>query len=500
MFYQTSNSSSEPPAWVGDAVFYQIFPDRFALSAKIHKPGPLQKWGSAPTAHGFQGGDLLGVVEHMDYLQQLGITAIYLNPVFKSASNHRYHTYDYYQVDPLLGGNSALKKLLNAAHNRGMHVILDGVFNHSGRGFWPFHHVMENGVESPYVDWFTLFGFPPNAYDSTQRPNYEAWWNLSALPKLNINNDEVREYLLKVGEYWIHFGIDGWRLDVPEEVTAEGFWQDFRRRVKKINSDAYLVGEIWQLAPEWVRGDRFDGVMNYPLSLIAMNFFAAESLRTEFRTEEYQLEALTARGALQKLTQLFESYTPIEQRGQMNILDTHDTPRFVTAAGGDYSALHLAILMQMTLPGAPSVYYGTEIGMMGARDPDCRRAFPWEASRWHHSTQNWTKAAIALRHQEKVLRHGIFVPIAGYENILAYILSGEKEDILVVFNANQKEVTAKLVLPVDHNCYRTHHDLWEVNINSDFSLRWGGGGGKDHPIALELTLPPRNARVIKLFK
>jgi neopullulanase len=409
-----------PPAWVADAIFYQIFPDRFARSARVHKPGHLQQWGSPPTRHGFQGGDLLGVVEHLDHLEELGVNAIYLNPVFKSASNHRYHTYDYFEVDPLLGGNAALRELLDAAHARGIRVILDGVFNHASRGFWAFHHIMETGLESPYIDWFTIYGFPLRAYDSSEKPNYAAWWGLPALPKFDINNSEVREYLLSVGEHWMRFGIDGWRLDVPEEITVPGFWEAFRQRVRAINPEAYLVGEIWHLAPQWVRGDRFDGLMNYPVGLTALDFFAARTLRTELGNgEEYPLQPLTASGALQRLIQVFKSYEPAVQRAHLNMMDSHDTPRALTAAGEDHSALHLAILMQMTLPGAPSIYYGTEVGLAGARDPDCRRAFPWDRRRWHQPTWEWTKAAVALRRAQPLLRHGRFTPIYGEEDVLA---------------------------------------------------------------------------------
>jgi len=492
-----------PPEWVADALFYQIFPDRFAASVSVPKPGPLQQWGSLPTANGFQGGDLIGIVEHLDHLQELGVTAIYLNPIFKSASNHRYHTYDYFEVDPLLGGNEALRSLLDAAHARNMRVILDGVFNHASRGFWAFHHIMEAGIESPYLDWFTIYGFPLHAYESKEKPNYEAWWQLPALPKFNINNQNVRDYLLSVGEYWMKFGIDGWRLDVPEEITAEGFWQDFRQRVRRVNPEAYLVGEIWRLAPEWVRGDRFDGLMNYPLAMTALNFFAAGTLRTEFNTPYFPLQPLTAGGALQKLTQVFETYPAAVQQAHLNVLDTHDTPRFVTVAGDDYSALHLAILMQMTLPGAPSVYYGTEVGLEGGRDPDCRRAFPWQPGRWHRPTWDWTRAAISLRHAQSTLRHGRFVPIHGDEELLAYLMAGEKESILVLFNAGRDAAMPTLQIPADLIWGRHARDLWSLKQPENTRLRWGGGVVKDAagvPVAsLQLDIAPRSARVI-LFR
>ena len=194
---------SNPPDWVSDAVFYQIFPDRFAASDRVPKPGPMEPWDTPPTTFGFKGGDLLGIVEHLDYIQGLGVNALYLTPVFASASNHRYHTYDYYTVDPLLGGNEALRALLDACHARGMRVILDGVFNHSGRGFWPFHHVVETGASSPYVDWFYIDRaalaaggeLRPYPLPGERRPlGYSAWWNLPALPKLNTNNPGMREH------------------------------------------------------------------------------------------------------------------------------------------------------------------------------------------------------------------------------------------------------------------------------------------------------------------
>jgi cyclomaltodextrinase len=181
-------TSPETPDWVRDAIFYQVFPDRFARSEQVPKPSNLEPWDSTPTVHGFKGGDLLGVAEHLDYLQDLGVTAIYFNPVFQSAANHRYHTYDYYQVDPILGGNDALRTLLDQAHQRGMRVILDGVFNHASRGFFQFHHIVENGPASPYVDWFIVKRFPLRPYHAPKgQQGYESWWDLPALPAIGSN-------------------------------------------------------------------------------------------------------------------------------------------------------------------------------------------------------------------------------------------------------------------------------------------------------------------------
>ncbi len=257
------------PEWVKHAVFYQIFPDRFARSARVDKPNNLEAWDSEPTTFGYKGGDLLGVLEHLDHIQQLGATALYFNPIFQSASNHRYHTHDYYQVDPLLGGDAAFDELLAECKRRGLRVVLDGVFNHSSRGFFQFNDILENGGASPWLDWFYVDQpsgeHPINAYDIKRAPGYRAWWGLHALPKFNTDNPQVREYLMRVGEYWIRKGVDGWRLDVANEIRTPGFWQEFRRRIKAINPDAYIVAEIWDESPQWLRGDQFDAVMNYHL-------------------------------------------------------------------------------------------------------------------------------------------------------------------------------------------------------------------------------------------
>jgi len=196
------------PDWVTDAIFYQIFPDRFAKSPRVAKPDNLEAWDAKPTMSGFKGGDLLGVVDHLDYLQDLGISAIYFTPIFQSTANHRYHTHDYYRVDPILGGDVAFKELLDAAHARDIRVVIDGVFNHASRGFYQFNHLLENGAASPYVDWFHIKGFPLRAYEGKPL-NYEAWWGIPALPKLNTGNPAVREFIFEVAEYWIRQGVDG---------------------------------------------------------------------------------------------------------------------------------------------------------------------------------------------------------------------------------------------------------------------------------------------------
>ena len=342
------------PDWVKHAIFYQIFPDRFARSDRTQPPPGLtfKPWGSSPEEQGFQGGNLRGIVDKLDYLQELGVTALYLNPIFVSAANHRYHTFDYFQVDPLLGGNQALRELLDEAHSRQMRVVLDGVFNHASRGFWPFHHILENGPDSPYLGWFIINGWPlrPYSSDKNNPPNYEAWSNLPALPKLNTNNEGARAYIFEVTRHWVEFGIDGWRLDVPAEIDDDDFWREFRQVVKRTNPEAYLCGEIWEEAQRWLQGDQFDSVMNYIFMGAALSFFGGQTLRPGYKRPQLKLEPLTAPALAQVIDWMHGLYDWEVNFVQLNLLDSHDTARALWIVSEDQSALRLAVLFQMTMP------------------------------------------------------------------------------------------------------------------------------------------------------
>lgn len=457
------------PEWVKDAIFYQIFPDRFAKSDRLSKDGlNLEPWDSAPTPYGFKGGDLLGVVEHLDYLQDLGITAIYFNPAFASASNHRYHPYDYYNIDPLLGGNTALRELLNAAHARGIRVVLDGVFNHASRGFWQFHHTLENGAGSPYVDWFHFnpdrlarkehLSAYPNRRDqylmrmgksSYDVIGYKAWYNNPALPKFNTNTPAVREFLWGVGEYWIKFGVDGWRLDVPVEIDDDSFWREFRRRVKAANPDAYIVGEIWHESQRWLKGDQFDAVMNYLLTGAMVGFFIKDMDPQICEVGEYKnyLRPLTAKSFAERIDYILNLYDPAVTQVLLNLLDSHDTPRFITTAKGDLSALRLAMLFMFTYPGAPCIYYGDEIGLQGRQDPDCRKSFPWDESRWNRDLFSYTKQCNALRKAYPSLRHGTYHRLYASNGVYAFGRKLKDETLVIALNADDEGHT--MDIPAD---------------------------------------------------
>jgi neopullulanase len=428
----------ETPEWVRDAVFYQIFPDRFARSLTVPKPGHLDEWGAWPTYHGYQGGDLIGVVEHLDYLVELGVNAIYFTPIFQSASNHRYHTHDYEKVDPMLGGTPALRRLLDEAHARGLRVVLDGVFNHASRGFFQFHDILENGSDSAYLDWFSIHGFPLNAYEGGKALGYKAWWNLPALPKFNTDTPAVREFLWGIGRKWIDFGIDGWRLDVPNEIDDDAFWREFRSRVRAGNPEAYIVGEVWSEAKRWLHGDMWDAVMNYLFTRACIAFFIGaavdrdELAKTSFRTLD-PTGALAFQKAIERVLSL---YHPNVSAVQLNLLGSHDMPRFLTLARGDESALRLATLFQMTYPGAPAVYYGDEIGMAGGHDPLNRGAFPWhKTATWNTALLHEFQRLIALRKERPALRRGSFAFVLATDDVIAYARRLGEETVVIAINA-----------------------------------------------------------------
>ncbi|MGI8588211.1 MAG: glycoside hydrolase family 13 protein [Chloroflexia bacterium] len=472
----------ETPEWVRHAVFYQIFPDRFAFSSSLPKPSNLELWDTPPTRHGFKGGDLLGVAEHLDYLQDLGITAIYFTPIFASTANHRYHTYDYYQVDPILGGNPAFRTMLDAAHARGIRVVLDGVFNHASRGFYQFNHTLENGPSSPYLDWFHFEQLPPNAYTHSELPGYTAWWGLHALPKFNTSSPAVREFLLGVGEYWVKQGIDGWRLDVPGEIADDSFWQEFRFRVKAVNPEAYIVGEIWGDGSHWLQGDQFDATMNYIFSDRVIAYTIGPHLDRELTQEHsrHTLQPLDGKAFADGIAYLFDLYPREITEVQLNLLDSHDTARFLSMARGDVTALTLATLFQMSYPGAPSLYYGDEIGLEGRRDPDSRRSFPWDMTRWNLDLRAYFKAAIALRHAHPALRTGTYQPLYAADGVYAFARS--LADDYVVVALNTAKARRHLSLPL----------LAHPPGPAPWRVLFGDAAPTVHGNQLELSLPSRS--------
>jgi cyclomaltodextrinase / maltogenic alpha-amylase / neopullulanase len=411
------------PYWVEDAIFYQIFPDRFANGDIRNDPPNVQPWGSAPTLWNFMGGDLRGIIDKFDYLLDLGVTAIYLNPIFLSASNHRYNTNDYFAIDPRLGKMADFKALLQVAHSNNMRVVLDGVFNHCGRGFFAFADILENQEYSSYRDWFHIKNFPVDAYSPGTADSYLAWWGFKSLPKYNTDNPAVRRYIFDVARYWIEQGADGWRLDVPNEIDDDSFWAEFRHTVKAINPDAYLIGELWTADTRWVGPDHFDGLMNYPLRDLLLDYLNGSFLTTTKFAD--------------KVESLLKVYPRENAYAMYLTLGSHDTERIATLLK-ETSKVKLAFSFIFAFPGTPAIYYGDEIGLKGGKDPECRSAFPWSSDQWQVDLQEAIKTLIAVRKRIPALRRGDLrrVLVDDRRRCYAFARTLGDQSVLVALNAS----------------------------------------------------------------
>jgi len=407
----------QTPEWVSRAVFYQVFPERFANGDPSGDPPGTRPWGEPPENFNFFGGDLVGLAGRLDELQDLGIGALYLNPVFQAPSNHKYDTADYLRIDPAFGSEQDFRHLVQECRRRGIRVLLDGVFNHSGTGLFAFQDLLARGQESPYRSWYFVHDFPIRM---EPKPNYEAWWGFAHLPKLNTEEPAVREYLLKVATRWIkEFGVAGWRLDVPNEVP-HSFWKDFRVAVKSVDPEAYITGEIWSDASPWLQGDQFDGVMNYPARAAILDLLTGKSGGHAFLL------------AIQKN---LLPYPEQAHGGLLNLLGSHDTPRIATLLEKDPSRLALAEVLQFTLPGTPMIYYGDEIGMEGGKDPDCRRCYPVDPHAGDRQQRQRLAHLISLRRELDPLVFGDFHPLFAEGDALAFERRVPGQAILVAVNA-----------------------------------------------------------------
>jgi glycosidase len=461
------------PYWLQDAIFYQIFPDRFANGDPSNDPPNVQKWGATPHNQGFQGGDLRGIIQRFDYLLELGINAIYLTPIFQAVSNHRYNTSDYYKIDEKLGDMLDFHALIELAHRNNVRVVLDGVFNHCGRGFFAFNDLAENEEHSPYKDWFHVHRFPLEAYGDGEAHNYAGWWKFKSLPKFNTANPQVRKYIFDVARYWIDRGADGWRLDVPNEIDDDGFWAEFRQVVKSANRDACLIGEIWVAEPRWTNETHFDGLMHYPLRAAILDRLNGVRSLTQFVDNSEELLRIYPR------ENVYAMYLT---------LGSHDTERMLTVLGGNLDKARLAFLFQFAWPGAPAIYYGDEIGLEGGKDPECRRAFPWEPQEWKGDLRAWVQNLIAVRAARASLRRGDHSRLMVDEEhgLYAFVRTLGEERTLVVLNTSDQP--QEVSLPV-HEYLPDDHTLRSLVSSSSSSI------SSSHPLTvrggkISLTLPP----------
>ena len=430
------------PHWAEGTLWYQIFPDRY-YNANISEN--LQPWNITPTRDNHLGGNLAGIREKIPYLQSLGIEVLYLNPIFTAPSNHKYDTVDYFSVDPSFGTTQELVDLVKQCHLCGIKVVLDGVFNHCGYYSAQFQDVIKNGGDSEYADWFYINGFPVQS----EPLNYECVGYYKWMPKLRFKTKAVRDFFLGVGRYWIETAdIDGWRLDVADEVDFT-FWQEFRREIKSIKPQAFLLAETWRDGRDMMRGDQMDSVMNYLFRDAVAEFFAKQSI-----------DSLAFNNLIEKM--LF-GYLKITRSVLFNLVGSHDTARFLTLCGGDIRKFKLAIAFQMTFPGMPVIYYGDETGMNGENDPDCRKFMDWEHI--NGDLLVFFKRLILLRKELPSLRNGDYRSIYCRDHAVAFARQNGKETTYVILNNSGDFHIAHIPMLEDAS-----QIVWQQSAFSEFKV------------------------------
>lgn len=421
MPYINETDVIKPVEWMQGAVFYQIFVDRFnSADEKKDRSYITMKWGDKPTPKNFAGGDIKGIIEKLDYLEDLGVTAIYLTPIFLSKSNHKYDIIDYKKVDPMFGTEEDLKELVQKAHAKGIHIVLDAVFNHCSMEMEEFQDVIKNGRKSPYYNWFIIDG----DYPDPEVGNYECFASCNYMPKFNTSNIEVQNFLLNIALFWIKkCDIDGWRLDVSDEVSHD-FWRKFRTFVKNEKEDAVIIGENWHDAYSYLQGDQYDSIMNYAFTKACLDYFANDKL--------------DAKGMAEKLNNVLMRNNSLINSMMLNLLDSHDTLRFLTELKGDRKKLLSALALETVYPGAICIYYGTEIGLEGGYDPDSRRCFDWNEENWDKEFLKELKRLTALKKNE-VIRRGT-VKIYDQNGLLVVDRKLNKTKVTLKINMTEKEI------------------------------------------------------------
>ena len=424
MPYINENDRMETVDWMQGAIFYQIFVDRFfAGDTQKDRSYINMQWGDKPTPKSFAGGDLRGIIGKLDYLEKLGISAIYLTPIFLSKSNHKYDIEDYKTIDPMFGNMQDFRELVELAHAKGIRIVLDAVFNHCSMDMKQFRDVMEKGRKSEYYDWFIIDG----DYPEPEKCNYECFASCNYMPKLNTANAQVQEFLLDIALYWIReAGIDGWRLDVSDEVSHD-FWRRFRREVKALKKDCVIVGENWHDAYSYLMGDQYDSIMNYAFTKACLDYFAHDNF--------------DAKQMAEKLNSNLMRNTAQVNDMMLNLLDSHDTHRFFSEVGKNKKKLLSAIALEIAFPGATCIYYGTEICMEGGYDPDSRRCFDWDQSHWDMDFLREVQNILQWKKKD-VIRYGIVRVYA-------------KDDYLYVERRYQK---TKFILKLNRENYEVYEE------------------------------------------
>ena len=461
------------PDWVYGGVMYQIFPERFRNGNDEITPENSIPWESTPTRLDFHGGDLHGVTEKIDYIKDLGVNIIYLNPIFLSSSTHKYDAWDHFKVDDTFGGDEALKDLIKEAHSRNMKVVLDCSLNHVHPRHFAFQDIVEKGEKSEYKEWFTVFDYPvrflhrPHLYANTYKvgwdgnseeyktylektfketkvpvevvdddgpiiePTFKAWWGVPDMPKINFKNDGARQWALDVTEHWIkNFDIDGWRMDVAKELDFS-FWKDFRDVAYSAKKDILLISEIFGDTSQWLQGERFDGTMNYSFRETMTDYFATKRIdNKEFANS---------------LANLYSMYSFEALSSCQNLLSSHDVKRFLNRCGANTDGMFGAVFLQATFPGIAGIYYGDEIGLGGADDPQNREPFPWESEdKWNKDLLKFTSELMSIKTSQPILRYGNFEMVTYDDNYVIFRRVLNDESLLCIVNRDLKNKDIEL--------------------------------------------------------
>ncbi len=436
MPYINQNDWMPTVDWMKNAVFYQIFVERFAMGdTQKDRSYVNMEWGDLPNPKSFAGGDLKGIVKRLDYLERLGVTALYLTPIFRSVSNHKYDTIDYMEIDPRFGTKDDFRELVGRAHQKGIRIVLDAVFNHCSMDLFQFQDVRKKGRASKYYDWFLING----DYPDPDRINYECFASVNYMPKLNTANPQVQDFLLQAAVYWMdNFEIDGWRLDVSDEVSHD-FWRRFRKEVKAHNKDAVIIGENWHDAYPYLMGDQYDSIMNYAFTKACLDYFAKD--------------AFDAKQMAEKLNgNLMRNLTQVNCM-MLNLLDSHDTHRFFTEVNCDKDKLLAAIALEMVFQGAACLYYGTEICLEGGYDPDSRRCFDWDETHWDPYVWQTIQKLAMLRRREEIQNGEIRIR-EEQEMLVTERILGRKKLVLYINMTDQSrllEILDSSVLCANHS-------------------------------------------------
>lgn len=413
------------PQWAANKVVYQIFPSRFAT----HKPVKDSVWYQAPIGpRADLGGSLRGIIQRLDYIQNLGVDILYLTPIFYSNSTHKYDTIDYYTIDPSFGTEDDLKELVAKAHEMGLRVILDGVFNHTAPEFFAFADVVKHGAASAYKDWYYVDKFPVCRIPGLH--NYKCFGYFWGMPKVNQQCTAAAEYFTGVALHWLRrTGADGWRLDVADEISHH-FWRAFRKAVKTEFPDALIVGEVWHHAPDFLQGDQWDSVMNYPFYRSVLDYVADGSITAG--------EFLGNLGFQRGNTHI-AAYPLL-----WNLIGSHDTARILHLCSGDKNRHKLAAAIQLLTPGMPMIYYGDEVAMTGAKDPDCRRGMLWDENRQDRDMLRWYRRLLQLRKEIPAITEGRILCQEAYDDagLIRITRSLDGQEVTLLFCS--KDTAAEL--------------------------------------------------------